>query len=74
MPDIPGAAMHILTTPEEMRAFDASAAGRFGIESADEQVLASMQKKQNLRRNILEDLHDIYGHGIGVNGGSTRSR
>ena len=40
-----------------------------GIESADDEVLSSMNKKQNLRRNIVEDLHKIYKHGMIVNGG-----
>jgi radical SAM superfamily enzyme YgiQ (UPF0313 family) len=40
-----------------------------GIESADDQVLSSTQKKQNLNRDIVEDLHKIYSHGIVVNGG-----
>jgi radical SAM superfamily enzyme YgiQ (UPF0313 family) len=40
-----------------------------GIESADSEVLRSMHKQVNLRRNIIEDLHRIYRHGIVVNGG-----
>ncbi len=40
-----------------------------GIESADNQVLESMRKQQNLTRDIVEDLHRIYRYGIVVNGG-----
>jgi len=40
-----------------------------GIESADDTVLSSMGKSQNLRRDIVRDLHKIYDHGIVVNGG-----
>jgi radical SAM superfamily enzyme YgiQ (UPF0313 family) len=40
-----------------------------GIESADTAVLRSMHKQPNLQRNIVEDLHRIYRHGIVVNGG-----
>jgi len=40
-----------------------------GIESADNAVLRSMHKQPNLQRNIVEDLHRIYRHGIVVNGG-----
>lgn len=40
-----------------------------GIESADEEVLASAHKRQNLNRDIVDDLHKIYAHGIIVNGG-----
>ena len=40
-----------------------------GIESADNEVLRSMHKQPNLKRNIVEDLHRIYRHGIVVNGG-----
>lgn len=40
-----------------------------GIESADRHVLASAHKRQNLRRDVVEDLHTIYRHGIVVNGG-----
>ena len=40
-----------------------------GIESADSEVLRSMHKATNLKRNIVEDLHRIYRHGIVVNGG-----
>ncbi|MBN1422093.1 MAG: B12-binding domain-containing radical SAM protein [Planctomycetes bacterium] len=40
-----------------------------GIESADEEVLASAQKRQNLARDIAGDLRKIYGYGIVVNGG-----
>jgi len=40
-----------------------------GIESADSELLRSMHKTTNLKRNIVEDLHRIYRHGIVVNGG-----
>ncbi len=40
-----------------------------GIESAEERVLADVQKQQNLNRDIVADLKKIYGHGIVVNGG-----
>lgn len=40
-----------------------------GIESPEEDVLAATRKKQNLRRDIVADLHKIYEHGIVVNGG-----
>ncbi|MFW6138699.1 MAG: B12-binding domain-containing radical SAM protein [Spirochaetota bacterium] len=40
-----------------------------GIESADDVVLQSTQKGQNLNRNIYDDLHKFYQHGIIVSGG-----
>ena len=40
-----------------------------GIESVDEEILSAAQKKPNLHRNIIEDLHKIYRHGMVVNGG-----
>jgi radical SAM superfamily enzyme YgiQ (UPF0313 family) len=40
-----------------------------GIESADRQVLAAAHKRQNVGRDIVEDLHTIYRHGIVVNAG-----
>ncbi len=40
-----------------------------GIESADREVLLSVEKKQNLKRDLIEDLHKIYSYGIVVNGG-----
>lgn len=40
-----------------------------GIESADEEVLKSARKKQNLNRKLKEDLYKIYHHGMVVNGG-----
>lgn len=40
-----------------------------GIESSDEEVLSSVQKRQNLNRDIKSDLHRIYSYGIVVNGG-----
>lgn len=40
-----------------------------GIESADSDVLQSMQKSQNLKRDIVGDLHRIYRYGMVVNGG-----
>jgi hypothetical protein len=40
-----------------------------GIESADEGVLESTQKKPNLHRKFMEDLLKIYCHGMVVNGG-----
>jgi radical SAM superfamily enzyme YgiQ (UPF0313 family) len=40
-----------------------------GIESSDEQVLASANKKTNLRREIIQDIQKILSYGIVVNGG-----
>jgi radical SAM superfamily enzyme YgiQ (UPF0313 family) len=40
-----------------------------GIESPDNEVLRSTQKRVNLNRDIVGDLHKIYAHGIVVNGG-----
>ena len=40
-----------------------------GIETADHEVLQSIHKQQNLARDIVEDLHRIYRHGMVVNGG-----
>jgi len=40
-----------------------------GIESVDEEVLKSSNKKQNLNRRLSDDLHKIYDHGMVVNGG-----
>jgi len=40
-----------------------------GIESPDNEVLRSTQKRANLNRDIVRDLHKIYAHGIVVNGG-----
>jgi radical SAM superfamily enzyme YgiQ (UPF0313 family) len=40
-----------------------------GIESADEKVLASSGKSQNLNRQLYDDLHKIYSYGMIVNGG-----
>ena len=40
-----------------------------GLESPDELVLESVQKKQNLRRNVIENLRKIYSYGIVVNPG-----
>jgi radical SAM superfamily enzyme YgiQ (UPF0313 family) len=40
-----------------------------GIESPDEKVLRSSQKRQNLNRELYDDLHKIYGYGMIVNGG-----
>jgi radical SAM superfamily enzyme YgiQ (UPF0313 family) len=40
-----------------------------GIESADENVLESSQKRQNLNRKLFDDLHKIYSYGMVVNGG-----
>jgi radical SAM superfamily enzyme YgiQ (UPF0313 family) len=40
-----------------------------GIESADEAVLESSQKRQNLNRKLFDDLHKIYSYGMVVNGG-----
>jgi radical SAM superfamily enzyme YgiQ (UPF0313 family) len=40
-----------------------------GIESADEGVFESTQKKINLHRKFNEDLQKIYCHGMAVNGG-----
>ncbi len=40
-----------------------------GIESADSEVLRSMHKRQNLTRDVVEDLHRIYRYGMVVNGG-----
>ena len=40
-----------------------------GIETADENVLKSVNKKQNTNRILIDDLHKIYRHGMLVNGG-----
>jgi radical SAM superfamily enzyme YgiQ (UPF0313 family) len=40
-----------------------------GIESADGEVLTAIHKRPNLKRDIVEDLHKIYRHGMVVNGG-----
>ncbi|MGD8728010.1 MAG: radical SAM protein, partial [Gemmatimonadales bacterium] len=40
-----------------------------GIESSDEHVLASTNKKTNLRRDIVQDIQKILRYGIVVNGG-----
>jgi len=40
-----------------------------GIESADEEVLKSTKKKQNLNRKLKDDLYKMYNHGMVVNGG-----
>ena len=40
-----------------------------GIETGDENVLISVNKKQNTNRILIDDLHKIYRHGILVNGG-----
>jgi radical SAM superfamily enzyme YgiQ (UPF0313 family) len=40
-----------------------------GIESADETLLASANKLQNTRRQLMENLARIYRHGMIVNGG-----
>ena len=40
-----------------------------GIESPDPDVLAMMQKKQNLRRDIAETVRTVHQHGIFVLGG-----
>jgi radical SAM superfamily enzyme YgiQ (UPF0313 family) len=40
-----------------------------GIESADETLLASANKFQNTRRQLMENLARIYRHGMIVNGG-----
>ncbi len=40
-----------------------------GIETADEQLLRSSNKSQNLHRDLLQDLEKLYAHGIIVNGG-----
>jgi hypothetical protein len=40
-----------------------------GIETADSDVLRSMDKQPNLARNIVEDLRRIYRYGMVVNGG-----
>jgi radical SAM superfamily enzyme YgiQ (UPF0313 family) len=40
-----------------------------GIESADSEVLHSMHKQPNLKRDIAAALHRIYRYGIVVNGG-----
>ena len=40
-----------------------------GIESGDHEVLVTMQKQQNAKRNLLEALNKIQRHGIVVNGG-----
>ena len=38
-----------------------------GIESTDEAVLKSSQKRQNLNRKLYDDLHKIYSYGMIVN-------
>ncbi len=40
-----------------------------GIESSNSDVLLSAQKRQNLKRSIVDDLHKIHSYGIIVNGG-----
>jgi radical SAM superfamily enzyme YgiQ (UPF0313 family) len=40
-----------------------------GIESGDHDVLVTMQKQQNAKRNLLEALNKIQRHGLVVNGG-----
>ena len=40
-----------------------------GIESGDHEVLVTMQKQQNAKRNLLEALNKIQRQGIVVNGG-----
>jgi radical SAM superfamily enzyme YgiQ (UPF0313 family) len=40
-----------------------------GIESPEDAILSATQKSQNLRRDLVADLHKIYDHGIVVNGG-----
>lgn len=35
-----------------------------GIESADEHVLKAMQKRQNINRKIIDDIHKLYRYGI----------
>jgi hypothetical protein len=40
-----------------------------GIESPDDQTLARMQKLQNTRRSISQDIHKIYAHGMIVSAG-----
>jgi len=40
-----------------------------GIESMDKNVLETIQKKQNLNRDLLSNLNKIYDYGIIVNGG-----
>ncbi|MCP4632817.1 MAG: B12-binding domain-containing radical SAM protein [candidate division Zixibacteria bacterium] len=40
-----------------------------GIESTDDEVLKSSQKKQNINRKLEDDLHKIYEYGMIVNGG-----
>jgi radical SAM superfamily enzyme YgiQ (UPF0313 family) len=40
-----------------------------GIESPDEEILKSMQKTQNTRRKLQDDLQRIYDRGIVVNAG-----
>ncbi len=40
-----------------------------GIESADNELLRSVHKTANLKRNVVQDLHKIYRHGMVVNGG-----
>ncbi len=40
-----------------------------GIESVDDNVLKSTQKKQNVNRKICDDLHKIYHYGMFVSGG-----
>ncbi len=40
-----------------------------GIESPDEETLAAMRKKQNMRRSIAESVHKIYRAGMSVTAG-----
>jgi len=40
-----------------------------GIESADDNVLKSTQKRQNVNRKLCADLHKIYSYGMIVSGG-----
>ncbi len=40
-----------------------------GIESVDNEVISSVHKMQNFKRDIIRDLHKIYSYGIVVNGG-----
>lgn len=40
-----------------------------GIESVDGRVLASAHKRQNVGRDVVEDLHTIYRYGMVVNAG-----
>jgi radical SAM superfamily enzyme YgiQ (UPF0313 family) len=40
-----------------------------GIESVDDNILKSTQKKQNVNRKIYDDLHKIYQYGMFVSGG-----